>query len=151
MNECMVDEKSAPFQNIRIWHTEILEDPFDDPEGLEPLIPPNSPEIIKDEGFKKIEDDGMSCARCHTQALRCGIGCRLFQVQPPPLPVWSLVTLPALDLLLATMAVAMLWLLLPTAGKIASEHRKRVAGCPKYFHVPEIFPLPHWRETPPRN
>jgi len=56
MNECMVDEKSAPFQNIRIWHTEILEDPFDDPEGLEPLIPPNSPEIIKDEGFKKIED-----------------------------------------------------------------------------------------------
>lgn len=56
MNVTMVDEKNAPYQNIRIWHTEILDDPFPDPEGLEPLIPPKSPEIIKDEVFKKIED-----------------------------------------------------------------------------------------------
>jgi len=54
INSAMVDEHSAPFQNIRIWHTEILEDPYDDPEGLK--IPPKSPEVIKDEEFKKIED-----------------------------------------------------------------------------------------------
>lgn len=57
MNNTMVDEKSAPFQNIRIWHTEILEDPYADPEGLEGLIPPKSPEVIKDEEFKKIEGE----------------------------------------------------------------------------------------------
>lgn len=56
INTTMVDEKMAPFQNIRIWHTEILEDPFDDPDGLEKLIPPKSPEVIKDEEYKKIED-----------------------------------------------------------------------------------------------
>jgi len=52
----MTDENGMPFQNIRIWHTEILEDPFDDPDGLEKLIPPKSPEVIKDDEFKKIED-----------------------------------------------------------------------------------------------
>lgn len=56
INGSMVDENNAPFQNIRIWHTEVLEDPFPDPDGLEQLIPPKSPEIIKDEVFKKIED-----------------------------------------------------------------------------------------------
>eukprot|EP00933_Yihiella_yeosuensis_P080202 TRINITY_DN9360_c3_g1_i2.p1 TRINITY_DN9360_c3_g1~~TRINITY_DN9360_c3_g1_i2.p1 ORF type:complete len:444 (-),score=88.55 TRINITY_DN9360_c3_g1_i2:77-1408(-) len=57
INNTMVDEKSAPYQNIRIWHTEVLEDPFPDPEGLEALIPPKSPEVIKDEVFKEIEDE----------------------------------------------------------------------------------------------
>ena len=42
MNVTMVDEGNAPYQNIRIWHTEILEDPFPDPDGLEALIPPKS-------------------------------------------------------------------------------------------------------------
>jgi len=56
MNTTMVDEKDAPYQNIRIWHTEILDDPFDDPTGLDKLIPPKSPEVIKDELFKKVED-----------------------------------------------------------------------------------------------
>jgi peptidyl-prolyl cis-trans isomerase-like 4 len=56
MNSTMVDETSAPYQNIRIWHTEILEDPLPDPEGLEMLIPPKSPEVIKDEVFKSIDD-----------------------------------------------------------------------------------------------
>ncbi|CAK0807858.1 unnamed protein product [Prorocentrum cordatum] len=55
INNAMVDENNAPFQNIRIWHTEILDDPFDDPDGLAPLIPPKSPEVIKDEELKKME------------------------------------------------------------------------------------------------
>lgn len=56
MNATMVDEKNAPYQNIRIWHTEILDDPFPDPDGLDGLIPPKSPEVVKDEIFKSIED-----------------------------------------------------------------------------------------------
>merc|ERR1719231_495804 len=55
MNSTMVDEAHAPYQNIRIWHTEVLEDPLPDPDGLEALIPPKSPEAIKDEEFKSIE------------------------------------------------------------------------------------------------
>ncbi|CAJ1352433.1 unnamed protein product, partial [Effrenium voratum] len=58
INDSMVDEKFAPFQNIRIWHTEILEDPFDDPEGLAELIPPKSPEVVQDEVLKPIENEG---------------------------------------------------------------------------------------------
>eukprot|EP00413_Alexandrium_margalefii_P039940 CAMPEP_0204600146 /NCGR_PEP_ID=MMETSP0661-20131031/55269_1 /ASSEMBLY_ACC=CAM_ASM_000606 /TAXON_ID=109239 /ORGANISM="Alexandrium margalefi, Strain AMGDE01CS-322" /LENGTH=357 /DNA_ID=CAMNT_0051610937 /DNA_START=100 /DNA_END=1170 /DNA_ORIENTATION=+ len=57
INLSMVDEKDAPYQNIRIWHTEILDDPLPDPSGLERLIPPKSPEPIKDEVFKKIEGE----------------------------------------------------------------------------------------------
>jgi len=52
----MCDEESRPYQNIRIWHTTILEDPLDDPPGLEALIPPKSPDVIVDESYKKIED-----------------------------------------------------------------------------------------------
>jgi len=57
INSAMVDEVNAPFQNIRIWHTSILDDPFPDPDGLEPLIPPKSPDVIQDEIFKAIEDE----------------------------------------------------------------------------------------------
>mmetsp|Transcript_48957 Transcript_48957/g.151159 ORF Transcript_48957/g.151159 Transcript_48957/m.151159 type:complete len:449 (-) Transcript_48957:74-1420(-) len=57
IDSVMVDEKDAPYQNIRIWHTEILDDPFPDPDGLEPLIPPKSPEVVRDEAFKKIEGE----------------------------------------------------------------------------------------------
>eukprot|EP00421_Protoceratium_reticulatum_P017598 CAMPEP_0168388020 /NCGR_PEP_ID=MMETSP0228-20121227/16240_1 /TAXON_ID=133427 /ORGANISM="Protoceratium reticulatum, Strain CCCM 535 (=CCMP 1889)" /LENGTH=344 /DNA_ID=CAMNT_0008401263 /DNA_START=75 /DNA_END=1106 /DNA_ORIENTATION=- len=56
INATMVDELEAPFQNIRIWHTEILDDPMPDPDGLAPVIPPKSPDVIRDEEFKKIED-----------------------------------------------------------------------------------------------
>lgn len=55
MNSTMVDETEAPYQNIRIWHTEVLEDPLPDPDGLEALIPPKSPEPIQDEVFKSID------------------------------------------------------------------------------------------------
>eukprot|EP00747_Dinoflagellata_sp_TGD_P111594 gnl/TRDRNA2_/TRDRNA2_171253_c0_seq17.p1 gnl/TRDRNA2_/TRDRNA2_171253_c0~~gnl/TRDRNA2_/TRDRNA2_171253_c0_seq17.p1 ORF type:complete len:349 (-),score=90.74 gnl/TRDRNA2_/TRDRNA2_171253_c0_seq17:398-1444(-) len=57
INLAMIDEKDAPYQNIRIWHTEVLDDPVDDPDGLDALIPPKSPEPIVDEQFKNIEDE----------------------------------------------------------------------------------------------
>eukprot|EP00930_Biecheleria_cincta_P046194 TRINITY_DN31865_c0_g1_i1.p1 TRINITY_DN31865_c0_g1~~TRINITY_DN31865_c0_g1_i1.p1 ORF type:complete len:433 (-),score=67.17 TRINITY_DN31865_c0_g1_i1:85-1359(-) len=56
INSSMVDETNAPFQNIRIRHTEILDDPLDDPEGLAELIPAKSPEPIQDEVLKTIEN-----------------------------------------------------------------------------------------------
>eukprot|EP00928_Gymnodinium_smaydae_P014918 TRINITY_DN15476_c0_g1_i2.p1 TRINITY_DN15476_c0_g1~~TRINITY_DN15476_c0_g1_i2.p1 ORF type:complete len:441 (+),score=118.07 TRINITY_DN15476_c0_g1_i2:194-1516(+) len=56
INEAMVDEKNVPYQNIRIWHTEILDDPFPDPDGLEAIIPPKSPDVVQDEVFKAVED-----------------------------------------------------------------------------------------------
>ena len=43
INEVYVDERNRPYQNIRILHTPVLDDPFDDPAELE--IPENSPEI----------------------------------------------------------------------------------------------------------
>ncbi|KAL8469486.1 hypothetical protein ACS0TY_032362 [Phlomoides rotata] len=43
INETYVDEKSRPYKNIRIKHTYILEDPFDDPPELADLIPDASP------------------------------------------------------------------------------------------------------------
>lgn len=43
INEAYVDDKGRPFKNIRIKHTYILDDPFDDPPQLAELIPDNSP------------------------------------------------------------------------------------------------------------
>ncbi|PKI61841.1 hypothetical protein CRG98_017739 [Punica granatum] len=44
INEAYTDEKGRPFTNIRIKHTYILDDPFDDPPRLAELIPDASPE-----------------------------------------------------------------------------------------------------------
>ena len=33
-NEAYSDKENRPYQDIRIYHTVILEDPFDDPEGM---------------------------------------------------------------------------------------------------------------------
>ncbi|KAK9088131.1 hypothetical protein Scep_027213 [Stephania cephalantha] len=44
INEAYVDEKGRPYKNIRIKHTYILHDPFDDPSQLKELIPDASPE-----------------------------------------------------------------------------------------------------------
>jgi len=41
INEAFCDEKGRPLQDIRIKHTIILEDPYDDPSGL--VEPPESP------------------------------------------------------------------------------------------------------------
>ena len=57
INDTMVDETFAPYQNIRIWHTEVLDDPFDDPAGLAELIPPKSPEVIRDEAPQALTYD----------------------------------------------------------------------------------------------
>lgn len=43
INESYVDDKGRPFKDIRIKHTYILDDPFDDPPQLAELIPENSP------------------------------------------------------------------------------------------------------------
>jgi len=41
INEAICDETNRPYQDIRVSHTVILEDPFEDPRGME--IPERSP------------------------------------------------------------------------------------------------------------
>lgn len=41
INEAICDGENRPYQDIRITHTVILDDPFDDPKGL--IIPSRSP------------------------------------------------------------------------------------------------------------
>lgn len=55
INKAYVDKDSRPYQNIRIKHTIILEDPFDDPVNLR--IPSQSPEIVRDVQYNRLEDD----------------------------------------------------------------------------------------------
>ncbi|KDP25100.1 hypothetical protein JCGZ_22635 [Jatropha curcas] len=60
INEAYVDENNRPYKNIRIKHTYILDDPFDDPSQLADLIPDSSPEgKPKDEvdDEVRLEDD----------------------------------------------------------------------------------------------
>ncbi|XP_007484771.1 peptidyl-prolyl cis-trans isomerase-like 4 isoform X2 [Monodelphis domestica] len=47
INETFVDKDFVPYQDIRINHTVILDDPFDDPAGLS--IPDRSPEPTKEQ------------------------------------------------------------------------------------------------------
>lgn len=47
INEAFVDKDFIPFQDIRINHTLILDDPFDDPPGLP--VPDRSPEPTKEQ------------------------------------------------------------------------------------------------------
>ncbi|KAK9684126.1 hypothetical protein RND81_10G188000 [Saponaria officinalis] len=44
INEAYVDDNGRPFKNIRIKHTYVLDDPFEDPPQLAGLIPDASPE-----------------------------------------------------------------------------------------------------------
>lgn len=46
INDAICDEQHIPYQDIRITHTVVLDDPFDDPVGLR--IPCESPEPSKD-------------------------------------------------------------------------------------------------------
>ncbi|CAN1157918.1 Peptidyl-prolyl cis-trans isomerase CYP59 [Linum perenne] len=60
INEAYVDEKNRPYKNIRIKHTYILDDPFEDPSQLAELIPGASPDgKPKDEALDdvRLEDD----------------------------------------------------------------------------------------------
>ncbi|PIK52796.1 putative peptidyl-prolyl cis-trans isomerase-like 4-like [Apostichopus japonicus] len=60
ISETFCDAKHRPLQDIRINHTVILDDPFDDPEGLE--LPDKSPEIdpykLKSDRIAADEDIG---------------------------------------------------------------------------------------------
>jgi len=47
LNEAICDENDRPYQDIRINHTIILDDPFDDPGGLP--IPDKSPEPTREQ------------------------------------------------------------------------------------------------------
>ena len=57
INEAYCDEKGRPWQNIRIKHTIVLDDPFDDPPGLAALVPDASPPRPVDEADDRLEDD----------------------------------------------------------------------------------------------
>jgi peptidyl-prolyl cis-trans isomerase-like 4 len=46
LNESICDESHRPYQDIRITHTIIIEDPFDDPKGLN--VPDRSPSPTAD-------------------------------------------------------------------------------------------------------
>eukprot|EP00111_Clytia_hemisphaerica_P024163 TCONS_00071218-protein len=47
LNETICDDSHKPYQDIRVSHTIILDDPFDDPKGL--LVPDRSPEPTKEQ------------------------------------------------------------------------------------------------------
>lgn len=50
INETITDSEGFPFKDIRIKHTIILDDPFDDPSGL--IVPDRSP-ILTEEMMKR--------------------------------------------------------------------------------------------------
>ncbi|CEM36139.1 unnamed protein product [Vitrella brassicaformis CCMP3155] len=56
INPALLGDDGRPIQNIRIRHTHVLEDPFDDPEGLGRLVPDKSPEAMIDEELKPFEN-----------------------------------------------------------------------------------------------
>lgn len=41
LSELFCDEKGRPYQDVRLWHTYVLDDPFPAPAGL--VVPPSSP------------------------------------------------------------------------------------------------------------
>jgi peptidyl-prolyl cis-trans isomerase-like 4 len=38
INKVFIDEESRPYFNIRIKHTFVLDDPFEDPVGIEKIL-----------------------------------------------------------------------------------------------------------------
>jgi len=55
LNKLYVDKDNRPYQNIRIKHTVILDDPFEDPLGL--IIPTKSPEPHRELEYNRLDDD----------------------------------------------------------------------------------------------
>ena len=47
INEAYCDEEHRPYKDIRIYHTIVLDDPYEDPEGLE--VPDRSPEPTQEQ------------------------------------------------------------------------------------------------------
>ncbi|GAX85095.1 hypothetical protein CEUSTIGMA_g12515.t1 [Chlamydomonas eustigma] len=56
IDEAFCDDEGRPFQNIRIRHTIILDDPFEDPAELGEQIPEQSPEPQFEQGGRLEED-----------------------------------------------------------------------------------------------
>ena len=56
INEAYCDENGRPWQNIRIKHTMVLDDPFDDPKGM-PEAPDESPKVDRSIPDDRLEDD----------------------------------------------------------------------------------------------
>ena len=48
-NETYCDAEHRPYKDVRIYHTVILDDPFDDPAGLAEFIPDRSPEPTREQ------------------------------------------------------------------------------------------------------
>jgi peptidyl-prolyl cis-trans isomerase-like 4 len=55
INDSFTDEEGRPLKVVRIRHTVVLHDPFDDPRGLE--IPDQSPPPTRDTKLTALEDD----------------------------------------------------------------------------------------------
>ncbi|EMD40390.1 hypothetical protein CERSUDRAFT_110996 [Gelatoporia subvermispora B] len=55
INEAFVDQEGRPMKDIRIRHVEILDDPFDDPEGL--VVPESIPTRPPDNSTRIAEDE----------------------------------------------------------------------------------------------
>ena len=74
LNAVIADEDHRPYQDVRITHTVILDDPYEDPEGLE--VPPSSPKpdpemlrsmrIGADETLE--DDDGLTAEELEERA-----------------------------------------------------------------------------------
>ncbi|KAI5070651.1 hypothetical protein GOP47_0014994 [Adiantum capillus-veneris] len=56
INDAYVDAEHLPYQNIRIKHTYVLEDPFEDPTQVDELRPQSSPAARYDHEVR-LEDD----------------------------------------------------------------------------------------------
>ena len=56
INEAYCDENGRPWQNIRIKRTTVLDDPFEDPEGM-PKAPDESPLVDRSIPDDRLEDD----------------------------------------------------------------------------------------------
>jgi peptidyl-prolyl cis-trans isomerase-like 4 len=57
INEAYCDDSGKPWQNIRIRHTIILDDPFEDPPNLDEHVPEESPVLVRGEEEERLEDD----------------------------------------------------------------------------------------------
>jgi len=47
LNAVLCDESGRPYVDIRVLHTHVLVDPFDDPPALASLLPPSSPLVLR--------------------------------------------------------------------------------------------------------
>eukprot|EP00242_Pyramimonas_sp_CCMP2087_P014359 CAMPEP_0198223000 /NCGR_PEP_ID=MMETSP1445-20131203/90567_1 /TAXON_ID=36898 /ORGANISM="Pyramimonas sp., Strain CCMP2087" /LENGTH=258 /DNA_ID=CAMNT_0043901701 /DNA_START=81 /DNA_END=854 /DNA_ORIENTATION=+ len=68
INEVFCDDAGRPYQNVRIKHAIVLDDPYDDMPGLESHIPDASPEFVRDPNDGRLEDDWIPDEEKRSQA-----------------------------------------------------------------------------------